>query len=527
MRNNQASLPMQKRSPLFCTLIVSIGGFLFGFDASVISGAIVYLDALYDLSSLNKGWIVSAPAFSAMFAMLGSGVLSDRIGRKKTLQIVAFCYVLSAFLSAISQNIGSLVAARMLGGMAFGGALIIVPVYISEISPTKQRGRLVSMQQMNIVIGFLTAYFSNYFIGVYLDQWVSEPNIWRWMLAVELLPALLFVILLPKIPESPVWLMSRAGLANPLKSMELEHSLLEENRSVSSSLLRSVMHHKKHVSLLCGSRWRPIFLVAIFLGILQQITGINAIFFYATSIFEKTGIGIDASLAQTVAVGVINIVFTLFAFLTIDRYGRRFLLLWGLVGMILSMSITAYGFANAKYVLTKEIIAKYEHQFEFDRPFQVFQELIGVNHTNEGAFKVELTRALNQISWIEKENVSDNDKLSIFRVLVLESKQFNSWMVLLGILGFVASFACSLGPVMWVILSEIFPTHLRGLGISIVGFLNSFTSWVTQLVFPIGLNIIGDGYTYAIFASIAAIGWWVIYRYLPETKGKNLEMLVK
>ena len=342
MRNNQASLPMQKRSPLFCTLIVSIGGFLFGFDASVISGAIVYLDALYDLSSLNKGWIVSAPAFSAMFAMLGSGVLSDRIGRKKTLQIVAFCYVLSAFLSAISQNIGSLVAARMLGGMAFGGALIIVPVYISEISPTKQRGRLVSMQQMNIVIGFLTAYFSNYFIGVYLDQWVSEPNIWRWMLAVELLPALLFVILLPKIPESPVWLMSRAGLANPLKSMELEHSLLEENRSVSSSLLRLVMHHKKHVSLLWSSRWRPIFLVAIFLGILQQITGINAIFFYATSIFEKTGIGIDASLAQTVAVGVINIVFTLFAFLTIDRYGRRFLLLWGLVGMILSMSTVSY-----------------------------------------------------------------------------------------------------------------------------------------------------------------------------------------
>ena len=122
------------------------------------------------------------------------------------------------------------------------------------------------MQQMNIVIGFLTAYFSNYFIGVYLDQWVSEPNIWRWMLAVELLPALLFVILLPKIPESSVWLMSRAGLANPLKSMELEHSLLEENRSVSSSLLRSVMHHKKNVSLLWSSRWRPIFLVAIFLG---------------------------------------------------------------------------------------------------------------------------------------------------------------------------------------------------------------------------------------------------------------------
>lgn len=518
---------MQERSPLYYTLIVSIGGFLFGFDASVISGAIVYLDALYDLSSLTKGWIVSAPAFSAMFAMLGGGVLSDRIGRKKTLQIVAFCYVLSAFLSAISQNIGSLVAARMLGGMAFGGALIIVPVYISEISPAKQRGRLVSIQQMNIVVGFLAAYFSNYFIGVYLDQWVNELDIWRWMLAVELFPALLYVILLPKIPESPVWLESRVGLANPLISMELEHSSLEGDRSVSSSLFRWVMHQKKHISLLWSPTWRPIFLVAIFLGILQQITGINAIFFYATSIFEKTGIGIDASLAQTVAVGVINIVFTLLAFLTIDRYGRRFLLLWGLFGMILSMSLTAYGFANAKYVLTKETIAKYEQKFEFDQSFQVFQELIGVSYTNEGAFKVELAKALNQISWIEEENIADDDKSNIFKVLVLESKQFNSWLVLIGILGFVASFACSLGPVMWVVLSEIFPTHLRGLGISIVGFLNSFTSWVTQFVFPIELNIIGDGYTYAIFAAIGAIGWWVIYRYLPETKGKSLEILVE
>ena len=145
---------MQNRSSLYYTLIVSIGGFLFGFDASVISGAIVYLDTLFELSSLSKGWIVSAPAFSAMFAMLGGGVLSDRIGRKKTLQIVAVCYVLSAFLSTVSQDIGSLVAARMLGGMAFGGALIIVPVYISEISPAEQRGRLVSIQQMNIVVGF-------------------------------------------------------------------------------------------------------------------------------------------------------------------------------------------------------------------------------------------------------------------------------------------------------------------------------------------------------------------------------------
>ena len=205
---------MQNRSPLYFTFIVSLGGFLFGFDASVISGAIVYLDTIFELNSSSKGWIVSAPSFSAMFAMLGAGMLSDRIGRKKTLQLVAFCFVLSAFLSAISQDIGSLIAARMLGGMAFGGALIIVPVYISEISPAEQRGRLVSIQQMNIVLGFLAAYFSNYIIVVYFAQWVSELNIWRWMLAVELLPAIIYVTLLPKISESSVWLKSRPSLIN-------------------------------------------------------------------------------------------------------------------------------------------------------------------------------------------------------------------------------------------------------------------------------------------------------------------------
>jgi len=283
-----------------------------------------------------------------------------------------------------------------------------------------------------------------------------------------------------------------------------------------------LMYQKKHISLLWSPRWRQIFLVAMFLGVLQQITGINAIFFYATSIFEKTGIGINASLAQTVVVGIINIIFTLFAFFTIDRFGRRFLLLWGLVGVVISMSITAYGFASTEYKLTQEIIAKYEQKPEISGIYPVFQDMIGLSYTSEAAFKAELSKAMKQISWIELENGTEIDSSSMYQAILFESKQLNSYLVLFGILGFVASFACSLGPVMWVVLSEIFPTHLRGIGISIVGFLNSFTSWVTQFVFPIEINMIGDGFTYAIFAWIAAIGWWVIYRYLPETKGKRI-----
>ena len=511
---------MQNRSPLHFTLIVSLGGFLFGFDASVISGAIVYLDAIFELNSLSKGWIVSAPSFSAMFAMLGAGMLSDRIGRKKTLQLVGFCFVLSAFLSAISQDIGSLIAARMLGGIAFGGALIIVPVYISEISPAEQRGRLVSIQQMNIVLGFLAAYFSNYIIVVYLDQWVSELNIWRLMLAVELLPAIIYMTLLPKISESSVWLKSRPSLVNRRKPAKDEAASFRSILLFYNSFLDWFMCQKKNLSTLWSATWRQIFLVAIFLGIIQQLSGINAIFFYATSIFEKTGIGIDASLAQTVAVGLINIVFTLVAFFTIDRFGRRFLLLWGLVGIVISMSIIAYGFSVTQYKLTEEIIAKYNQEPEFHKSSQIFQVMIDVSYTTEEAFKNDFTKAIRQIKSVEKDPSSNIDPMSIYQDILMDSKQVDSYLILFGILGFVASFACSLGPVMWVVLSEIFPTQLRGIGISIVGFLNSFTSWATQFVFPIELNIFGDHFTYAIYAGIAAIGWAVIYRYLPETKGK-------
>ena len=186
------------------------------------------------------------------------------------------------------------------------------------------------------------------------------------------------------------------------------------------------------------------------------------------------------------------------------------------------MGITAYGFANTEYKLTQEIIAKYEQKPETHGITPVFHEMLGLNYTSEATFKADLSKAMNQISWIEVENNSEIDNSSMYQAILLESKQLNSYLVLLGILGFVASFACSLGPVMWVVLSEIFPTHLRGIGISIVGFLNSSTSWVTQFVFPIEINLIGDGFTYAIFAGIAALGWWVIYRYLPETKGKKL-----
>jgi MFS family permease len=491
---------MEPNKVLKYTLIVSIGGFLFGFDASVISGVLIYITPDFDLDPLNTGWVVSSPAFSAMFAMLSSGLLSDRIGRKKTLQIVAVIYFISALLSTISQSIVGIALARMLGGLAFGGALIVVPIYISEIAPADKRGRLVSLQQLNIVFGFLAAYFSNYLITLYFGASIHEDLLWRLMLGVEIAPALLYLILLRNIPESPVW------------EHQQKKRNVAPNETIGSKFFGWIRIQRIYLQELWSPSWRNIFLIAIFIGIIQQITGINAIFFYATSIFEKTGVGIDASLAQTVIIGVVNIVFTLVALITIDRLGRRFLLLAGLAGIIISMGITSYGFMQQSYQLSNSIFEEIE---VVEHPSMgIFESISSESYQNEDDFKLALERVWSQYHESDLEP-------NIYAQLVKGARMIEDpWMVLMGILGFVASFACSLGPVMWVLLSELFSDTHRGLAISIVGFLNSLASWLTQFLFPLELNILGDSFTYGSYAVIALIGWIVIYYYLPETKNK-------
>jgi SP family arabinose:H+ symporter-like MFS transporter len=194
---------------LGAALAVSLGGFLFGFDASVISGVIRFIKPQFGLSDLELGWVVSSPAFSAMFAMLAAGALADRWGRKRVLIWVAFLYAVSAILSALAPSAVVLVVARMLGGIAFGAALILAPMYIAEISPAERRGRLVSVQQLNIVLGFSAAYFSNYYVlkAIGSVDWLTDETAWRWMLGVEAVPALLYVAAASFIPSSPRWLM--------------------------------------------------------------------------------------------------------------------------------------------------------------------------------------------------------------------------------------------------------------------------------------------------------------------------------
>lgn len=503
-------------STIWVAMVVSLGGFLFGFDASVISGVIKYIKPEFGLDPIELGWVVSAPTFSAMFAMLVAGPISDFIGRKKVLIGVAFLYLISALWSAYAGGYTDLVIARMLGGIAFGAALVLAPVYIAEIAPAEQRGRLVSIQQLNIVLGFSAAYFSNYWLQGALEgsNWLTEANIWRWMFGMECFPAFIYFFALFFIPRSPRWLIS-TGKVEAAKPILVRFygaaNAAQELSNITQSINESEGQPKARLAALFDWRLSFVLLVGLLLGILQQITGVNAIYFYATSIFEQSGVGSNAAFAQAVWVGIINVVFTLVAMAFIDKMGRKPLLLIGLAGIAISMGITSYGFNQATYMLDANKLPAIENLTK-----EQLEPIVGQTFQNDVLFKNALKANLS------KEIIDQHEGAFIEAAI-----EMNPIIVLIGILGFVASFAISLGPVMWVMLSEMFPNRVRGIAISVIGFVNSFTSWLVQFIFPWELANWGNAITYLTYALFAVLGFVVMWRLLPETKGKSLEELEK
>lgn len=504
------------KKSVFVAFVVSLGGFLFGFDAGIISGVMSYATPEFDLNDIQSGWVVSSPSFSAMFAMLIAGRLSDSIGRKKILIIVALLYAISAIFSAYAPTYEMLYIARMIGGLAFGAALVLAPAYIAEISSANNRGSLVSIQQMNIVLGFFAAFLSNYlFNKVYLSgesMLLTEGNVWRWMLGVEFFPAILYFVLMFFVPKSPRWLYLSGNTAEANEILNKLHG--EEKAAIEiESIAQNVHSHGKEQKLKIGELLKPslrfILIVGLVLGVLQQITGINAIYFYATSIFKQTGIGTDAAFASGILLSLTTVVFTIMAILLIDRMGRRPLLLVGIAGIALSLLLCAYGFHNATYELDSSEVAS----FSFDGK-EKLEGVSGKVFTSDIAFKKAMKSTLGTQNYARNEGA------------ILEAATtMNAVLVLIGILGFIACFAFSLGPVMWVMLSELFPNRYRGLAIGVIGFINSFVSWAVQQIFPWELSNLGNGLTFLIFGLIALFGFFILLRILPETKGKSLEQL--
>jgi MFS family permease len=379
---------------------------------------------------------------------------------------------------------------------------------------------MVSFNQLNIVVGISAAFFTNYLIlrlGQADTGWAHTLGLgtynWRWMLGLETLPAVLYFVGLFFVPESPRWLMLKgrdqeAGAILTRAVGEAEaHGELGEIRA---SLARDAGKAKGSVRDLLAPAMRLVLTIGIVVAILQQITGINSVFFYAPMIFEQSGIGTDASFAQAVLVGLTNLVFTIVAILVIDRIGRKPLLNLGLAGIAVSMFVLAFGFSSATYTLTGE--ARSALPAEVDVP--AVAELEGTTFESDVEYKQALRTALGD------ERATRYESEFIGAAIAM-----NPWLVLFGIIGFVAAFAVSLGPVMWVLFSELFPNRVRGIAISFVGLINSGVSFGVQLVFPWELATFGSATTFLLYGLFAAVGLVFVVMVVPETKGRSLEEL--
>jgi MFS family permease len=502
---------------VFISFVVSLGGFLFGFDAGIISGVMSYAGPEFNLNDIQSGWVVSSPSFAAMIAMLFSGKLSDKIGRRKILIYVAFLYAISALLSALATSYEMLYIARMIGGLAFGAALVLAPMYIAEISSAKNRGKLVAIQQLNIVLGFFAAFLSNYFFNKYNtpeSSFLTDTNVWRWMLGVEVLPAILYFIALFFVPKSPRWLFLNNKIEEAKKVLVQIHGKISAESEI-ISIEKNIDQNKNAPNSTIKDLLKPslrfILIVGLVVGILQQITGINAVYFYATSIFKQTGIGTDAAFSSGILLSSITVVFTLISMYLIDRVGRRPLLLVGTLGISISLLLCAYGFNQATYKLSSEKI----EALTFEGA-EKLQSIANKHYIFDVDFKNELKAVLgNQV-------YSKNDG-----AILEAATTINATLVLVGILGFIACFAFSLGPVMWVLLSELYPLKYRGLAIGVIAFINSLVSSIIQLVFPWELSNLGNAMSFFLFGFIALIGFFVMLKIVPETKGKSLEEIEK
>jgi sugar porter (SP) family MFS transporter len=326
---------------VLATVVAALGGLLFGFDTAVISGTTHWLEQVFDLSSFWLGFTVASALIGTIIGAILVGRPADIYGRKKILFVLAVFYFVSALGSALAWDWISFLVFRFLGGLAVGGASVVSPMYIAEISPAKVRGRLVAVTQFNIVLGILLAFFSNFVIAGF-DLGAVE---WRWMFAIEALPAAAFFLLLFFIPFSPRWLLAKGRVAEANVVLETcgtdTGSVEKDIQEIQNSL--DLEHHSIREPFYNRKYAKPIFL-AVAIAMFNQLSGINALMYYAPFIFKMAGAGAESALLQTVAVGGTNLILTMLALTVIDHFGRRKLMLVGSIGYIISLGMTAWAF---------------------------------------------------------------------------------------------------------------------------------------------------------------------------------------
>jgi len=434
----------------FVTLVSSIaaiGGLLFGFDTAVVSGAIGFMKLRFDLNEMQVGWAVSSLIVGCILGAAVSGWFSDKFGRKKVLIAAAVLFVASSVGSAVPETFAGYAIARMIGGIGIGITSTLCPLYNAEIAPAAFRGRLVALNQFATVTGIFLVYFVNtYIAGLGNDAWDIE-SAWRWMFGVGVVPGVLFLILLFFVPESPRWLVKQGRAAEALPILIRIHGEAGAKREA-LDIQASFREGEAPLRDLFRPGLRFALFVGVGLAVLQQVTGINAVMYYAPEIFKQAGAGTNASLVQTILVGFVNFAFTILAIWLIDKVGRKALLLAGASLMAVSLFVIGTAF---------------------------------------------------------------------------QTGYLPGGLVLTFILIYVASFAISLGPVVWVMLSEIFPNRYRGRATAIAAMSLWIADYVVSQSFPPLLVTAGPGATFYLFALLSVATVLFTWKAVPETKGKSLE----
>jgi len=433
-----------KNQLLIFSSVAALGGLLFGFDTGVISGAIHFIKVEFYLNAYQEGFAVSNLMIACVIGALFAGPIADWTGRKKVLILCAVLFTISTILSALPRSFTELVIARFIGGMGVGMASVVSPMYIAEISPAKIRGRLVALNQLAIVVGILLSYFSNWLL---VDTGINN---WRYMLVAEILPAITFLMGLFFIPESPRWLTKEglekealdvlnvvAGAANA------DHELQEVKKSLAEK--RTSLKELLHPSL------RRVLIVGILFSLFAHITGIDTIIYYGPIIFLESGFKTDSALLASVIIGITNLIFTFVGMAMVDKAGRRFLLLVGIAGMGISMTLVGF---------------------------------------------------------------------------CMQSDMISAKWTLLWIMTYIASFAMSIGVVIWVYLSEIYPTRVRGQALSVATMVLWLGNVILTQLFPIMMERFSGG-TFYIFSFICLLAFIFTWTMVKETRGVSLEEIEK
>jgi len=462
----------------FITIVITLGGLLFGYDTGVINGTQFYFSKYFELTGALKGFIVSSALLGALAGAAFSGLLSKRIGRKNSLIIAAILFTFSAWGSGLPsylpESIELMVIFRLLGGIAIGIASMNAPMYIAEIAPAEKRGNLVTFYQLAIVIGFFVVFLATYFIGNGMSEEENITTGWRYMFWSELIPAGLFLGLLFFVPKSPRWLMVKGREKEAKNILTRIHGEKIANREFVEIKESIISDRNSEKPSIFSKSILPIIIIGTILSVLQQFTGINAVLYYGADIFEQAlGFGQEDILLQQILLATVNLLFTFIAMFTVDKLGRKPLLIIGGFGMLIGFLMMGFTLYFSDY---------------------------------------------SQLNSAGLPTISGTEGI----------------ISLIGILIFIGSFAMSMGPVVWVILSEIFPNKIRSVAMSIAVAGQWAANYFVSQSFPIIVEsdankLVSDGgiwnnsLPYFLFSGFIILIILFVWKFIPETKGKTLE----